>query len=130
MLPSWRADALSSVDPVRYRDTVVWTQLTQLVETYQPDDIYTDSEWDWSSDWWQSRNWLAWLFNESPVKDHVVVNDRWGNETRGRHGSYFVCEYGACAGPSERGHAWTKTLSINSRFGDSRHDTATELRTS
>ena len=59
MLPSWRADALSSVDPVRYRDTVVWTQLTQLVETYQPDDIYTDSEWDWSSDWWQSRNWLA-----------------------------------------------------------------------
>jgi alpha-L-fucosidase len=24
---------------------------------------------------------LAWLFNESPVKDDVVINDRWG---RGR----------------------------------------------
>ena len=93
VLPPWRADALYAVDPVRYRDTVAWTQLTQLVETYRPDDVYTDSEWDWDADWWRSREWLAWLFNESPVRDHVVVNDRWGNETRGHHGSYFVCEY-------------------------------------
>jgi alpha-L-fucosidase len=33
---------------------------------------------DWSSDWWGSRKWLAWLFNTSPVRDHVTVNDRWG----------------------------------------------------
>ena len=128
VLPAWRADALSSVNPVKYRDTVVWTQLTQLVEKYQPDDIYTDSEWDWSSDWWRSRDWLAWLFNDSPVRDHVIVNDRWGNETRGKHGGYFVCEYAACTGPNEHGHAWTKTLSINSRFGYNRHDRAPELR--
>ena len=128
VLPAWRADALSSVNPTKYRDTVVWTQLTELVERYQPDDVYTDSEWDWSSDWWRSRDWLAWLFNESPVKGHVVVNDRWGNETRGKHGSYFVCEYSACTGPSEGGHAWTKTLSINSRFGYNRDDRAPDLR--
>ena len=36
--------------------------------------------------------------------------------------------YAACTGPSEHGHAWTKTLSINSRFGYNRHDTPAELR--
>ena len=51
-----------------------------------------------------------------------------GNETRGKHGGYFVCEYAACTGPNEHGHAWTKTLSINSRFGYNRHDRAPELR--
>ena len=114
VLPPGRA--LSSVEPERYRDEVVWRQLTDVVETYEPDDVYADSEWDWNSDWWKSRDWLAWLFNDSPVRDRVTVNDRWGNDTRGHHGTYFVCEYAACTG-DEFDRPWTKTLSINSRFG-------------
>eukprot|EP01046_Picozoa_sp_COSAG06_P050876 COSAG06_NODE_8169_length_2251_cov_2.691914_4_plen_191_part_01 len=27
------------------------------------------------------------LFNESPVKDTIAVNDRWGNDCRGKHGA-------------------------------------------
>ena len=126
VLPAGRA--LSAIEPERYRDEVAWAQLTELVETYRPDDVYTDSEWDWSSTWWKSREWLAWLFNDSPVRDHVVVNDRWGNETRGNHGTYFVCEYSACTGSSMAGHPWTKTLSINSRFGYNRADRAADLK--
>jgi alpha-L-fucosidase len=38
---------------------------------------------------------VAWLFNESPIKDTVAVNDRWGQECRGAHGGYYVCENGA-----------------------------------
>ena len=30
----------------------------------------------------KSVEFLKWLYNESPVKDVVVVNDRWGKETR------------------------------------------------
>ena len=37
---------------------------------------------------WKSPELLAWLFNDSPVKDEVVVNDRWGKETRHKHGGY------------------------------------------
>jgi alpha-L-fucosidase len=37
---------------------------------------------------------LAWLFNDSPIRDTVVVDDRWGSETRGRHGGVYVCENG------------------------------------
>ena len=62
------------------------------------------------------------------MRDHVVVNDRWGNETRGNHGTYFVCEYSACTGSSMAGHPWTKTLSINSRFGYNRANRAADLK--
>ena len=32
---------------------------------------------------------IAWLFNESPAKDFVVTNDRWGQGTGRKHGSFF-----------------------------------------
>ena len=32
---------------------------------------------------------LAWLFNESPSKDYVVTNDRWGQGTGKKHGSVY-----------------------------------------
>ena len=28
----------------------------------------------------------------SPVKDKVVVNDRWGNNTQCKHGGFFDCD--------------------------------------
>ena len=34
---------------------------------------------------------LAWLYNKSPVKDTVVVNDRWGQGTTCKHGGYLTC---------------------------------------
>ena len=33
--------------------------------------------------------YIAWLFNESPTKDYVVTNDRWGQGTGRKHGSFF-----------------------------------------
>jgi hypothetical protein len=44
---------------------------------------------------WRSPELLAWLFNDSPVKDKVVVNDRWGKDTRHKHGGYWTTEYTA-----------------------------------
>ena len=36
-----------------------------------------------------SQEFLAWLFNESPSKDYVVTNDRWGQGTGKKHGSVY-----------------------------------------
>jgi alpha-L-fucosidase len=47
-------------------------------------------DWDQTSDYWKSRQFFAWLFNDSPVRETVVVNDRWGKDTEGKHGSYFT----------------------------------------
>ena len=43
----------------------------------------------------RSPELLAWLYNESPGKDDVVVNDRWGKDTRHKHGGYWTTEYTA-----------------------------------
>ena len=44
---------------------------------------------------WRSAELLAWLFNESPCRDEVVINDRWGKDSRHKHGGYWTTEYAA-----------------------------------
>ncbi|KAE9547602.1 hypothetical protein FO519_009189, partial [Halicephalobus sp. NKZ332] len=50
----------------------------------------SDGDWDQSDTYWKSKEFLAWLYNESPVKDTVVVNDRWGHEIMGKHGGFLT----------------------------------------
>ena len=66
-------------------------ELIDLTLTYKPDIIWSDGDWEAYSDYWMSRDFLAWLYNQSPVKDHVVVNDRWGIETLCKHGGFITC---------------------------------------
>ncbi len=48
------------------------------VELYKPEVIWSDGEWEASSDYWQAKEFLAWLYNKSSVNATVVTNDRWG----------------------------------------------------
>jgi alpha-L-fucosidase len=66
-------------------------ELYDLVKKYEPELIWSDGEWDASSEYWQSKEFLAWLANDSPVSETVVWNDRWGNETSCKHGSFLTC---------------------------------------
>eukprot|EP01097_Dermamoeba_algensis_P005925 TRINITY_DN372_c0_g1_i1.p1 TRINITY_DN372_c0_g1~~TRINITY_DN372_c0_g1_i1.p1 ORF type:complete len:252 (-),score=53.16 TRINITY_DN372_c0_g1_i1:27-782(-) len=65
--------------------------LYDIVNTYKPSIIWSDGDWEMSDDYWKSKEFLAWLFNDSPVKDTVVVNDRWGSGINCHHGSYYTC---------------------------------------
>lgn len=67
-------------------------QLHELVETYNPEVIWSDGEWETTDEYWKAKEFLAWLYNESPVKDTVVVNDRWGLNTLCEHGGFFTCQ--------------------------------------
>ena len=80
-------------DLTKYVDNHLIPQMKDLVNRYKPDIVWPDGEWDHPSEKWKSVEFLAWLYNESPVKSTVVVNDRWGKETRGRHGGYYTTEY-------------------------------------
>ena len=72
----------------KYVDEYMIPQFKDVVQRYQPDIIFSDGEWDRDSKEWKSEEFLAWLYNESNAPDDVIVNDRWGGETRFKHGGY------------------------------------------
>jgi alpha-L-fucosidase len=92
-LYEWK-NPLYLTDVDAYVEHHMLPQMRDLVNRYQPDVLWTDGEWDHESPRWRAEEFLAWLFNESPVAATVAVNDRWGKETRGVHGGYYTTEYG------------------------------------
>lgn len=66
--------------------------------------LYFDGEWEFPLDSLEMRDFLAWLYNDPPCKDDVVVNDRFGAGSRGKHGGVYSSE----AGVNESGtaHKW------------------------
>lgn len=81
-------------NPEEYALKHLHPMLKELITKYEPATLFTDGEWDHPSSTWHSTEFLTWLYNESPVKDYIVPNDRWGKETRGRLGGNFTTEYG------------------------------------
>lgn len=93
-------DIKSYTSSKEYIDTVVWPDIKFLVNNYKPSVLWSDGHWTNSDTYFKSQELLTWLFNESPVKDEIVVNDRWGLNTSGYHGSFY--NYGDSFNPSKR----------------------------
>lgn len=108
----------------KYVDEHMIPQMKDLVTRYTPDILWTDGEWDRPSSDWKSEEFLAWLYNESPVRETVVVNDRWGTETRSMHGGIFTTEYGLVHSgeglETAEYHPWEECRGIGTSFGFNR----------
>ena len=100
-------------------------QFKDLVTRYQPSLIFADGEWDHTSAEWKTEELMAWLFNESPCKDEVVIDDRWGKDTRSHHGGYYTTEYGEVGGDTKLGVArkFEECRGIGASFGYNRNET-------
>lgn len=83
-----RANGFKTQDFVR---TKTMPELYEMVNRYQPEVIWSDGDWTTTDAYWNATEFLAWLYNESPVKDKVCVNDRWGSNIRCKHGGFFNC---------------------------------------
>ncbi len=109
-------------------------QMKELVTRYSPEIIWTDGEWDFSDEELRSVDFLAWLYNDSPVKDTVVVNDRWGKKTRGLHGGHYTTEYDlihtGSALDTQFVHPWEECRGIGGSFGFNRFETTAHYMTS
>ena len=102
----------------RYVQEHMFPQFKDLVTHYKPSIIFSDGEWEMTSAEWHSPELLAWLFNDSPVKDEVVVNDRWGSDTRHKHGGYWTTEY--TAGMIGSDHPWEESRGMGVSYGYNR----------
>lgn len=125
---------LYTADVDKYVDLHMLPQMKDLVTRYEPDIFWSDGEWDHTSDVWRSTEFLSWLYNESPVRDTVVVNDRWGSETRSKHGDFYTTEYDLIHDAEIVGdvdnHPWEETRGIGGSFGYNRNETLEDYESS
>jgi len=116
-------------DKKKYVEQHMTPQFKDLVTKYKPSIIFSDGERDISDTAWQSPKLLSWLFNESPVKEEVVVNDRWGNNTREKnHGSmYTTSEYGSGMDASI---IWEESQGVGHSYGYNRNEQLKDYKSS
>jgi alpha-L-fucosidase len=113
-------------DRARYVTEHMTPQFKDAVTRYQPSLIFSDGEWDLTAQEWKSEELLAWLFNESPSRAEVVVDDRWGKDTRHKHGTYFTTEY--AAGLQDGTHPWEESRGMAYSYGLNRAERADDYK--
>ncbi len=118
--PLWLADR------DLYVEKHMFPQFKDVVTRYAPSVIFSDGEWDMADKDWRSEELLAWLFNESPCRDEVVINDRWGKGIRHKHGGYYTTEYGA--GLASGAHPWEENRGMGHSFGYSRTESLSHYK--
>lgn len=127
-LLEWDRPLYSAATLEQWVDTHMIPQLKDLVNRYKPEVIFSDGEWDYPSKELKSESFLAWLYNESPVKESVVVNDRWGKETRSKHGDYYTTEYDLVHDEKGIGdnntHPWEESRGIGTSYGYNQFENA------
>ncbi|XP_035039346.2 tissue alpha-L-fucosidase [Hippoglossus stenolepis] len=119
--PLYLSDKASGFKTQNFVAMKTLPELRLLVETYRPDLIWSDGDWEAPDTYWNSTQFLAWLYNDSPVKDEVVTNDRWGIGCYCKHGGYYNCadRYSPSKLPD---HKWEKCQSIDTRSWGYRRD--------
>jgi len=121
--PLYRSD----VD--RYVEEHMLPQMKDLVQRYKPDLFWPDGEWEHPSATWRSAEFLAWLFNESAAPADIAVNDRWGKETRNRHGGFATPEYGHIPqGALIEQHRFEECQGMGKSFGYNRNEGVDDYR--
>jgi len=126
--PLWKADSEGKFATNYYAHGKTIPELYEIVNKYKPEVVWSDG--DPAPSWyWNSTVFLSWLYNESPVKDTVVVNDRWGQGCACKHGGYYTCNDRYNPGHILN-HKWENCLTIDKKsWGYRRNAVLTEYMT-
>ena len=124
--PTRRSKPCNYVTLKRYIHEVMYPLFKEIVEKYEPALIFSDGDWGRDDERWETKPLLAWLFNNAPNKDEVVINDRWG-KVRKEHGGYYTTEYGS--GFADPSILWEENRGIGKSFGYSRVETYDDYNT-
>ncbi len=112
-----------------YVEKHLFPQLKELVNNYRPSLLFSDGgEWDGSEEYLKTKEYLAWLYNESPVKNEIVVNDRFAKDMPGNHGDYYSSEYKDAKGIFSK--PWEESRGVGGSYGFNRAENAENYTTS
>jgi len=110
--PMYLDDSKNGFKTRNFVERKTMPELYELVNYYRPDVVWSDGDAG-PDEYWNSTGFLAWLYNDSPVKDTVVTNDRWGSGCGCKHGGYFTCADRYNPG-SLQNHKWENCMTIDS----------------
>lgn len=117
---------LYAESPERYVEEMMIPQIRDLVTRYRPTIFWPDGEWDHPDTLWRSTEILKWLYDNADDPG-FVVNDRWGQATRGQVGDFYTTEYGNIGGGSpglaESGKPFEECRGIGHSFALNRLET-------
>jgi len=87
--PMYLKDKANNFTTREYVLNKMLPEMKYLAENYQPEVWWSDGDWEAHPEYFGSQEFLAWLYNKSPSKETVVVNDRWGQNTQMKHGGFY-----------------------------------------
>jgi alpha-L-fucosidase len=96
-------------------------QAKEFIDRYSPDILWFDGDWLRPSDYYRTRELGAYFYNRSSGQKEVVVNDRYGMETRHAHGDFFTSETDEITEPI--GRVWEENRSMSGSYGYSHVET-------
>jgi alpha-L-fucosidase len=116
---------LSGKVPVpRFVEDYLVPQAKEFLDRYQPDILWYDGEWGRPSDYYRTRDLAAYFYNRAEGRRQVVVNDRFGKESRRAFGDFFTSETDEITQPIDR--TWEENRSMSGSYGYCRTDDETD----
>ncbi|KAK8779673.1 hypothetical protein V5799_018986 [Amblyomma americanum] len=110
--PLYVADKESGFETNDFVQRKTLPELVEIVTKYRPEIIWSDGDWEAPDTYWNSTEFLAWLYNDSPVRDTVLVNDRWGQGIPCKHGDFFNCKDHYNPGTLVE-HKWENAMTVD-----------------
>jgi len=109
----WTVDSDSNL--ADYVDYYMVPQFKDLITRYKPELVFSDGDWDNTSDQWRSVELIDWYYRT--VGPNAIVNDRWGRGTK--HG-FRTPEYSD--GIKAGNRPWAECRGVGRSFGLNRNE--------
>jgi len=112
---------LSGKIPVNhFIDELIVPQAKDFIDTYDPDILWFDGEWQRPAEYYRTPEIVAYFYNRAEGRKEVVSNDRLGMGTREEHGDFYTSETDEVV--EKMDEPWEENRSMSESYGYSQTD--------